>query len=161
MKILQNFSVFRILFLIAISVFFQFASAQTSDKIEAGKIIALISNTYDRPDQKVITSPVVITENYAIAGWTKGDIGGRALLKKENGAWEIMACGGAGLKVIQNLVDAGIARWTASKLVSTLIQAERLSDQRRVKKFDLFDYPHSDGNITPMSSHSSSSIFKH
>lgn len=73
------------------------------------QIRSLLSNTFDSPSAKVKTSPVVVDGDIAIADWIQGEKGGRALLKKSNGKWEISACGGSGFKQSESLIQAGIA----------------------------------------------------
>ena len=52
--------------------------------VDAQQIRSLISKTYDHPGAIVQTAPVVVVDNHAIAGWTQGARGGRALLRKSN-----------------------------------------------------------------------------
>jgi hypothetical protein len=105
------------------------------------QIRTLVSTTYDQPGHKVETSPIVVANGYAIADWIQGDKGGRALLRRANGRWEIMACGGDGLKDVKTLGDAGIPRETATKLVLQLGRAEQSVTPDRVKRFGLFGTP--------------------
>jgi len=102
------------------------------------RIQALISHTYDRPGHKVETSPVVIESRYALADWTQGSMGGRALLRQHDGRWEIVACGGDGFKDPAQLHDAGLSTGAAKRLIVKLDAAERSVDPERVKRFGLF-----------------------
>ena len=38
----------------------------------------LLHSTFDKPEAKLVVAPVVATAGYAIAGWTQGEMGGRA-----------------------------------------------------------------------------------
>lgn len=102
------------------------------------QIQTLISSMYDKPGLKVETSPIVATEKYAIADWTQGNRGGRALLNLSNGKWTIMACGADGLKNTNYLIEAGIPKATAENLVSRLNTAEKSVNPDRLKLFSLF-----------------------
>lgn len=99
---------------------------------------AVISKIYDKPDLKVDTAPVVVSEGVAIADWTQGDRGGRALLKNINGQWAIVACGADGFKEKKNLLDAGIPSKTADSLLTQLTKAEKSVNPQRLKLFSLF-----------------------
>jgi hypothetical protein len=102
------------------------------------RIQALLSHTYDRPEHKVDTSPVVVEGDYALADWIQGEMGGRALLQRRNGRWEIVACGGDGFKDPAQLGDAGLSAGVARRLIAKLEAAEQSIDPARVKRFDLF-----------------------
>ena len=55
--------------------------------------------TWDKPDARLQVGPVVVVSDRAIAGWTQGDRGGRALLGRDaRGQWQVTACGGDGLR---------------------------------------------------------------
>lgn len=112
------------------------AFAQKADPATAIK--QRIGQTYDRPGHKVDTAPVVVVGDYGLADWTQGPKGGRALLRKANGAWEIMACGGDGFKDAKVLKDAGIPDATAQQLIAQLNQAERSVAPERIRQFGLF-----------------------
>lgn len=113
-------------------------SASSNDSVAHQQIQAIISSTYDKPDHKVETSPIVAIDDYAVADWTQGDRGGRALLHRSNGKWVIMACGADGLKEVNNLTAAGIPQKTAENIVSQLTTAEKSVNPNRLKKFSLF-----------------------
>lgn len=129
------------------------AVAQTTDDSQQKQIRTLVSSTYDQPGHKVETSPIVIANGYAIADWVQGEKGGRALLRNTKGKWEIMACGGDGLKDIKTLSDAGIAKETAKNLVAQLTRAEQSVSPDRIKRFGLFGTPN-DPRLTEHHNHS-------
>lgn len=98
----------------------------------------VIATTYDQPGNPVATEPIAIAGNFAIADWEQGDKAGRALLRKKKGDWEIMVCGGADLKDLQVLKDAGLPAAVGTQLVDSLTRLEKLVAPERVKRFDLF-----------------------
>lgn len=120
---------------LALTLLSQFgvANASTEDDVASA-----ISKIYDKPNQKVMTSPVAVVDKFAIADWTQGNRGGRALMKNINGQWAIAACGADGLKDLKNLKDAGIPPKTAEALLSQLTQLEKSVDPQRLKMFSLF-----------------------
>jgi len=120
---------------------FSAAFAQGSDKPVEEQIKAVIAKTYDQPGKAVETAPVVIVGDYALADWIQADMGGRALLRRSKGAWEIMACGGNDFKKVKILSHAGISNDTAKKLIAQLEKAEQSVSPERVKRFGLFGTP--------------------
>ncbi|BCM24498.1 hypothetical protein ZMTM_07570 [Methyloradius palustris] len=114
------------------------ATSNASDSSEQLAIKNLISSTFDKPELKVITSPVVVVDHYAIADWVQGEKGGRALLHETNGKWSIMACGGDGFKDVKTLINAGIKQSIAQQLISQLNQAELPLSPIAVKRFSLY-----------------------
>jgi hypothetical protein len=119
----------------AISILAQLGIANASPEEDVAKAISKI---YDKPDQKVVTNPVAVVDKFAIADWTQGNRGGRALMKNINGQWAITACGADGIKELKNLKDAGIPIKTAEALIIKLNQLEKAEDPKRLKMFSLF-----------------------
>jgi hypothetical protein len=111
---------------------------KADDSASPQQIQAIISSTYDKPDHKVETSPIAVIDDYAVADWTQGERGGRALLHRSNGKWIIMACGADGLKEVKTLTEAGIPDKTAKSLVTQLTNAEESVSPDRLKQFSLF-----------------------
>lgn len=103
------------------------------------QIKAVIGQQYDQAELKVDTWPVVVAGKHAIAGWTQGERGGRALLQKQGEQWQVMLCGGAGLRQRAGLLDAGVGRATADKLLARLAKAEQAIPAERRQRFDSFD----------------------
>ncbi|HTR08603.1 MAG TPA: copper uptake system-associated protein [Paraburkholderia sp.] len=114
-----------------------FAQADANED-DVCQIQSLISRTYDRPDQKVEADPVVVESGHALADWTQGEMGGRALLQRRDGKWILIACGGDGFKDARQLQDAGLSYANAKALVAKLQEAERHADPERVRRFSLF-----------------------
>jgi hypothetical protein len=112
--------------------------AIADDKSANQQIQTLISTIYDKPNLKIETTPIVVVNEYAIADWTQGERGGRALLKRIDGKWAIMACGANGFKDAKNLADAGIPLPQANNLVAKLTAAEKSIDPHRLHLFSLF-----------------------
>lgn len=99
----------------------------------------LLKDNFEKPALPLRVTPISFSENYAVAGWTQGERGGRALLKKEKGAWVLQACGGDGLKQVAVLQNSGLTRDGAVRLVSEIEQAERRIPSSDVEKFSRFE----------------------
>jgi hypothetical protein len=119
----------------AISASVQAGSEDTSAKEQIKTLISLI---YDKPDQKVETTPIVVSGDHAVADWVQGNRGGRALLHRSNGKWTIAACGANEIKKPKTLIDAGIPADAAQDLVDQLASAEQSVSPDRLKLFSLF-----------------------
>lgn len=112
------------------------ARSQTPDQ---NAISTLMRGTFDRPDAQLSVSPIVIAGDHAIAGWTQGEMGGRALLRRKQQIWEIVLCAGDGIKSREALTKAGIGHQDAAALERDLAKAERELDPQYVAMFSRFE----------------------
>lgn len=99
----------------------------------------LLHATFDKPEQKLVVDPVVVTAGYAIAGWTQGDMGGRALLQNKQGQWTVILCAGDGIKTADALRQAGLVPNAASALAQALAKAEQAIPAERLAAFSRFE----------------------
>jgi hypothetical protein len=106
---------------------------------DAEHIIHLMKGIFDTPDNPLAVAPVVVKGDNAVAGWSQGDKGGRALLWRKDGEWEIRLCSGAGLKDAKMLEGAGISAADAEAITTELLAAEAKMDQAIVARFDQFE----------------------
>ncbi|MBI5436069.1 MAG: copper uptake system-associated protein [Nitrosomonadales bacterium] len=105
---------------------------------EQQHIRTLISETFDRPNLQVKSEPVIVVGNHAVADWTQGENGGRALLRREKGKWKIMLCSGDGLKDAKVIEQADVPRDVATSLAQQLAKAEHDLPPEQIKRFGLF-----------------------
>ncbi|ANP45743.1 copper uptake system-associated protein [Candidatus Viadribacter manganicus] len=106
---------------------------------EAPAIEAVLRARWDRPDAPLEAGPIVIEADLAIADWTQGSIGGRALLQKRDGVWSVSLCAGDELRTAAGLQRAGISRPIAAALAFKLNQAERRTTPQRLSMMSRFD----------------------
>jgi TonB dependent receptor len=99
----------------------------------------LLHSTFGKPEQKLLVEPVVITAGYAVAGWTQGDMGGRALLQHKHGNWTLILCAGDGIKSAEALRQAGMAPDAASALAQALAKAAQAVPADRLALFAKFE----------------------
>jgi hypothetical protein len=99
----------------------------------------LLHATFDKPDSRLVVDPVVVSGQHAIAGWTQGDMGGRALLRSKGGHWALVLCAGDGLKAAAALQQAGIGSAEAQSLTSKLADAERALPPARLALLAKFE----------------------
>lgn len=100
--------------------------------LEVQAVAQVLQGAYGRPDSPLSVEPVVVREDYAIAGWVQGALGGRALLSKQGGAWSIILCAGDAVREASYLAQTGMPSETATALAKALAAAEgRLPAERR------------------------------
>ena len=94
---------------------------------------------FDKPEARLQVEPVVVVDDAALAGWTQGERGGRALLFRKGTHWQIAVCGGDGLKDATLLRDTGIKPAAADSLAKGLAAAEAKLPASHRAKFSTFD----------------------
>ena len=99
----------------------------------------LLHSTFDKPEAKLVVEPVVVNGDYAIAGWTQAEMGGRALLKRKDARWQLVLCSDDQLKSAETLAHVGLSPSAARLLASQLSQAEAKTDPKRITLFSRFD----------------------
>ena len=124
---------------VAACLFGAIASASADDHTAENHIKAVLSGMFDRPDQPLQVGPVVAVGEHAVAGWTQGDNGGRALLRKNGNEWSIILCSGDQLKSDDVLLKVGVPAAAAKQLSARLAEAESRADPKRVAQFSRFD----------------------
>jgi hypothetical protein len=116
----------------------------------------LLVDVFDKPEARLTVDPVVIEEDVAIADWSQGDLGGRALLRRKGAVWEIALCAGDALRQSSALEKLGLAKPRAEALAASLASAEkRLSPAllARMAQFDGVVAVDSAGGHTPLDPH--------
>jgi hypothetical protein len=111
-------------------------SDPASDKLAIQQIMR---GTWDKPEAPLRIEPIVAVSDYAIAGWTQGDMGGRALLRKKAGEWVIVLCSGDALKSAEILTKAAVPATIAATLAKELNDAEHRLDPALVAQFARFE----------------------
>jgi hypothetical protein len=79
-----------------------------------------------------------VAGNAALADWTQGTLGGRALLKRHGDAWRIELCAGDGIKSESALSLTGISLQHARQLVAELNEEERDESAERLQRIASF-----------------------
>jgi hypothetical protein len=102
-------------------------------------IRAVMMQIFDKPEERLVVDPVVASGDHAIAGWSQGDMGGRALLRKKGHAWEIILCAGDDLKKADVLTKVGLPAAAATTLSASLAAAEAKLSSDRLVLFSKFE----------------------
>ncbi|MBL8551401.1 MAG: copper uptake system-associated protein [Hyphomonadaceae bacterium] len=95
-------------------------------------IAALMRAAWDRPEASLETGPIAVLGANAVADWTQGPRGGRALLFKRDGRWSVILCGGEPLRTAEGLSEAGVPLRTARGLAALLAEKERAVSSGRL-----------------------------
>lgn len=106
---------------------------------ERPAIRALLHGMFDRPQHPLAVDPIVVSGDYAIADWTQGEMGGRALLKSDRAAWELILCAGDGIRTKAALMKAGVPSRDAERLEYELARTEADLAPEQVAKFSRFE----------------------
>lgn len=114
------------------------AAAEPSLK-DVQSIRALMSATWDKPDAKLAIAPIVVHGDHAVASWTQGKRGGRALLRKIEGAWVVVLCSGDPLTHAAVLAEAGVPSAAAASIARELSQEEGRLPSEQVALFSTFE----------------------
>lgn len=105
-----------------------------------GQIIELsMKKQFDKPEAPLFVAPISIEGDHAVAGWIQDQRGGRALLGKVHGVWQINVCSGDALKEAAVLVQAGLSPQAASRLAQKIREAESRLPADQLKKMSLFE----------------------
>ena len=128
----------RLLFIVVLAGSFWTLPPASAASQDEDAIRHLLSATFDRPDARVTADPLAVSGDYAIAGWTQSEKGGRALLRREGGHWTIVACAGDDFKSAAHLEHAGIPREHARRLAELQEAGESRVPLERRKLFSTF-----------------------
>ena len=115
------------------------ADVAAEPSADRSAIEAVMRGTWDRPDARLLIDPVVIVADYAVAGWSQGDMGGRALLRRKGQVWAVILCSGDGIKSADALRHAGLTVADAERLARDLAEAERALPPARLALFAKFE----------------------
>jgi hypothetical protein len=114
------------------------ATASFADTPDQTAIQTVMHGMFDKPDMELVISPVTVEAGFAVAGWTQGDMGGRAFLKKDGARWTLILCTGDGIRSVGGLTGSGVPADTARALAAAIAEAEKSVDPDRLKKLASF-----------------------
>jgi hypothetical protein len=114
-------------------------AAVRADSTDAQHIARVMKQQFDRPEAPLTVVPVTIEGEHAMAGWLQDARGGRALLRRVQGDWMIVVCGGNGLLDAATLRDAGLTSASATRLVKRVKTAEGRLPKAQAQKLGLFE----------------------
>lgn len=92
----------------------QTVAINTDSKVIQQAALKHLNSQGSKPNAAI--AEVAQANGYALVGWTRGEMAGNTVLKKKGNRWNVVTSGGGSLGV-QGLVDAGIPKQTAEKLM--------------------------------------------
>ena len=114
-----------------------FASAE--DTPDQAAIRTVMHGMFDKPDAELVIAPVVVESGFAVAGWTQGNMGGRAFLKKDGAKWTLILCTGDGIRSVEALRASGVPGDAARRLAAAIMAADTSVDPERLKSLASFE----------------------
>lgn len=106
--------------------------AWAADSRDQVAVRHLLMQTFDKPESRLQVEAIAVQAEHAVASWAQGERGGRALLRRQGQAWQIVLCAGDGLKQAAGLREAGLKPADAQALAGRLAQVEaRLTPAQR------------------------------
>jgi hypothetical protein len=95
---------------------------------ESVKVSKALTQFFDRPDAR----------DYSLASWSQSGRGGRALLKRVGGHWQIVLCGGKELIHVEALKKAGVPTPDALAISQRLTSSEQKLPSAKRSAYDNF-----------------------
>jgi len=82
--------------------------------------------------------PVIVSGDHAVADWTQGGFGGRALFERHGGGWMLLLCSGDSIRRAGNLRRAGVPEFNATRIADRLATAEAALPPERLARMKRF-----------------------
>ena len=106
--------------------------------MDEAAIVAQMRATWEKPEVPLDAGPVVVEGDHAVADWTQGARGGRALLRREHGQWTTVLCAGDGIRSAEGLRAVGVLAAQATVLAAKLAKAEQAVPAERLARMSAF-----------------------
>jgi len=135
---------YRLILSVTTALLMASAPAFACEEHDRAAIHNLMMQQWNKPDTPLSMGPIAIEGQFALLGWSQGENGGRAFLRKTDKKWEITFCGGDDLVSQQALIQAGMSAMAAEQLLRTLAHEESAMSSHLKQKFSLFE------GITPV-----------
>lgn len=126
-------------FVMAGALLLALSACSSPDRENEAAIAAVMKQTWDKPDLPLMVGPIAQDGDAAVADWTQGGAGGRALLKRGASQWSVVLCAGDGIKSEAALQSAGLTAQQSQRIAAGLaekeksVPAERLAAMARFK----------------------------
>ena len=110
----------------------------TSLASDSKAITKVLKSQFERPGVSLRVAPISIVDDRAVVGWIQETNGGRALLQKVDGRWEVQVCAGDGLKDEHELMLTGMGKEQAHALAAKVNSAEAGLPKEYLKQLSRF-----------------------
>lgn len=95
-------------------------------------VASVLHARLNKPGAELIVEPIAVGGTFAVADWTHGDDGGRALLQKGGKGWLLVLCGGDSLRSVQRLIRLGVPQDEAVAIAKELAREEKAVNPNRL-----------------------------
>ncbi len=106
--------------------------------VDDGRIREATEAHFGSPRFPIDVGPLVISGDHAIADWTQGDFGGRALFERGRYGWMLLLCSGDSIRRAANLKRAGVPDFNAGWIAAELEKAEAALPPGRLARMKRF-----------------------
>lgn len=113
------------------------ASCAVSVSEEKAAIAQVLQEKYGAKGA-VAVEPVVLRNEYAVADLVQGDIGGRAVMRKRKGEWQVLVLTGQDARDASYLVKSGVPEIEARALANMLVASEKKVPEEQLIKLERF-----------------------
>jgi copper(I)-binding protein len=113
------------------------AKVDTTGMTDPEAIAAIMKAQFETPESPLTIDPISVDGDHALASWAQDEKGGRALLARRDGKWEIVLCGGADLRMPEFLGKNGVS--AADTLSAVFNAAEDALGEDKVKLYSSFE----------------------
>lgn len=93
---------------------------------------------FGSPLAPIDVGPIVVSGDHAIADWSQGDFGGRALFERGSHGWMLLLCSGDSIRRADNLKRAGVPEFNAGWIADQLAKAEAKLPPERLARMQRF-----------------------
>ena len=124
---------------LALAVSAAFAVGQSAADADEASIGQLLHAMFDKPGNSLAVEPVMVSGDFAVADWAQGEMGSRALLRRQHDAWTLILCAGDGIRTGEGLVKVGVPAADAAKLAQDMSLAEAKLGSEKVAMFSRFE----------------------
>lgn len=124
--------------MIAATILIFSAHYALSDPSDQTAIQTTLHGMFDKPGVELVIDPIAVEGEFAVAGWTQGDMGGRAFLKKSGSGWTLVLCTGDEIRSAEALAASGVPADAAQRLAGQIAQVEKTIGPARLQKLASF-----------------------
>lgn len=106
--------------------------------LDESKVREATERHFGSPRAPIDVGPIVVSGNHAVADWTQGRFGGRALFERHGGGWMLLLCSGESIRRADNLKRAGVPDFNAGWIADQLASAEAKLPPERLARMTRF-----------------------
>ncbi len=114
------------------------AGCAAGESPDEASVVEAMRRQFDKPEARLEVGPLAVAGDSALADWTQGEMGGRALLKRHGDEWRIELCAGDSIKNETTLAMSGMSKEHARMILAELEAEERQASPDRLRRIAAF-----------------------